>query len=204
MSPFLAWGDFHARSRFACSTISEEKWGTTRSLLNTPLPGIFFRGDWIYFNFELDCLSWSSLHINHEEANAIMLAAKRWAPQWANHRVLIHGGNQAAVRIINKGTRENELIVEELRDLFWLSARHNFHITALHFEGLCNPVADAISRLYEPQLLSRFYTALIDYLPRRFVHNMPLCNHMSVDSCRFVFSKCTGPPAHYAAAPGSS
>ena len=30
--PFLAWGDFHARSRFACSTISEEKWGTTRSL----------------------------------------------------------------------------------------------------------------------------------------------------------------------------
>ena len=29
---FLAWGDFHARSRFARSTISEEKWGTTRSL----------------------------------------------------------------------------------------------------------------------------------------------------------------------------
>ena len=27
-----AWGDFHARSRFARSTIPEEKWGTTRSL----------------------------------------------------------------------------------------------------------------------------------------------------------------------------
>ena len=24
---FLAWGDFHARSRFAGSTIPEEKWG---------------------------------------------------------------------------------------------------------------------------------------------------------------------------------
>ena len=33
MSPFLAWGDFHARLRFARSTIPEEKWGTTRSLL---------------------------------------------------------------------------------------------------------------------------------------------------------------------------
>ena len=32
MSPFLAWGDFHARSRFARSTIPEEKWGTTSSL----------------------------------------------------------------------------------------------------------------------------------------------------------------------------
>ena len=36
MSPFLAflaWGDFYARSRFARSTIPEEKWGTTRSLV---------------------------------------------------------------------------------------------------------------------------------------------------------------------------
>ena len=32
VSPFLAWSDFHARSCFACSTIPEEKWGTTRSL----------------------------------------------------------------------------------------------------------------------------------------------------------------------------
>ena len=29
---FLAWGDFHARPRFASSTIPEDKWGTTRSL----------------------------------------------------------------------------------------------------------------------------------------------------------------------------
>ena len=32
VSPFIAWGDFHARSSFARSTIPEEKWGTTRSL----------------------------------------------------------------------------------------------------------------------------------------------------------------------------
>ena len=32
VSPFLAWGDFHARSRFARFTIPGEKWGTTRSL----------------------------------------------------------------------------------------------------------------------------------------------------------------------------
>ena len=51
-TPFLAWGDFHAWSRFARSTIPEEKWGTTRSLgiktmgineqnhvLHKPVPG---------------------------------------------------------------------------------------------------------------------------------------------------------------------
>ena len=32
VSPFLAWGDFQARSHFARSTIPEEKWRTNRSL----------------------------------------------------------------------------------------------------------------------------------------------------------------------------
>ena len=32
ITPFLAWGDFHARSRFARFPIPEGKWGTTRSL----------------------------------------------------------------------------------------------------------------------------------------------------------------------------
>ena len=33
MSPLLAWDDFHARSRFARSTIPERKRGTTCSLV---------------------------------------------------------------------------------------------------------------------------------------------------------------------------
>ena len=36
VSPFLAWAEFHARSRFARLTIPEEKWGTTRSLQFLP------------------------------------------------------------------------------------------------------------------------------------------------------------------------
>ena len=38
-SPFLAWGDVHARPRFTRSTIPEEKWGTTRSLAGLILAG---------------------------------------------------------------------------------------------------------------------------------------------------------------------
>ena len=43
MSPFLAWGDFHARSRFVRSTIPEEKWGTTPSLPSTRHNQLFTR-----------------------------------------------------------------------------------------------------------------------------------------------------------------
>ena len=46
VSSFLAWGDFHARSRFARSIVPEEKWGTTRSLGNS-------RQSWI-----LDSMLW--------------------------------------------------------------------------------------------------------------------------------------------------
>ena len=35
LSTFLAWGDFHARSRSARSTIPNEKWGTACSLLSS-------------------------------------------------------------------------------------------------------------------------------------------------------------------------
>ena len=44
VSPFLAWGDFHERSRFTRSTIPEEKWGTTRSLIILLPPAAFNRG----------------------------------------------------------------------------------------------------------------------------------------------------------------
>ena len=33
VSPFLVWGDFQACLCFSCSSIPEEKWGTTHSLL---------------------------------------------------------------------------------------------------------------------------------------------------------------------------
>ena len=46
MSPFLAWGDFHARSPFARSIIPEEKWRTTPSLrLRGRLQEVWLRSD---------------------------------------------------------------------------------------------------------------------------------------------------------------
>ena len=50
---FLAWSDFHARSRFAPSTILHEKWGVIRSLIERKLKpctdALFF-----FFNIFID------------------------------------------------------------------------------------------------------------------------------------------------------
>ena len=54
---FLAWGGFHARSRFA-RPIPEEKWGTTRSLIYSPRPLLEVRkrenSIVIFISFKLD------------------------------------------------------------------------------------------------------------------------------------------------------
>ena len=51
VSPVFAWGDFHARSRFACSTTPEEKWETTRSL-------------WFFASDQFLSLRWITLWTN--------------------------------------------------------------------------------------------------------------------------------------------
>ena len=54
----LAWGDFHARSRFARFAIPEEKWGTTRSLLGDTN---FIFSCWKYPSFVRFADSWDIL-----------------------------------------------------------------------------------------------------------------------------------------------
>lgn len=166
--------------------------------------GGYFRGDWFYFNFALDSPAWAHLHINHKETLAIILAAKRWAPQWAHHRVIIHSDNQAAVQIINKGTTGNALIMEELRALFWLSALYNFHISCVYIEGSRNTIADAVSRLHDrPHLLS-FYSVLRERFPQSVVDDLALTSHMSVYSGSFIFSRFTRSSPGLATSEGSS
>lgn len=104
-----------------------------------------FRGDWFYFNSSINKPGWFALHIHHTETLAIVLAAQLWEHLWANYWVVIYSDNQPAAQIINKGTTGHTTITGTLRALFWLSAVHNFYITAIYLEGSCNTTADAIS-----------------------------------------------------------
>ena len=152
--------------------------------------GGFFQGDWFYHNFSIDRPDWDTLHINHKETLAIILAAKRWGTLWANQHVIIRSDNQAAVQIINKGTTANSVIMNELRALFWLSATCNFRITAVYLEGNRNVLADAISRLHTPEHLLNFYNMLCANFTQTAINTIPLREHMSADSLQFISSRC--------------
>ena len=91
----------------------------------------------------------------------MLIAARRWGSQWAGHQITLRCDNMAAVSIINRGSSRNPMVMDWLRELFWLSATHNFRIIALHVPGAINTRADALSRFE----FSRFWPALTDCSP---------------------------------------
>ena len=140
--------------------------------------GGVYEGDWFYINWDIDWPLVSQLHINSKEILAAYLAVCRWAPCWENKRIYIHSDNVTAVSAINKGTSRNPFIMACLRQLFWLSAQYNFHVSARFLPGVSNTVADDISRINEPG-------RMLKILP--YVSPSPLYQHMSYTSFSILF-----------------
>lgn len=153
--------------------------------------GDIYCGDWFYINWDLDWPLVSKLHINSKEILAAYLAVCRWAPYWRNKRIYIQSDNVTAVAAINKGTSRNPFIMRCLRQLFWLSATYNFHVSARFLPGISNTVADDISRLQEPGRLLRI-------LP--YVNPSPPCLHVSHSSFSFLFPQIPRPDCPHCSA----
>ena len=102
-----------------------------------------------------------NLHINYKEVLALEPALKRWAPLWANKKIFIHIDNQAAVSIVNKGSSWDPIVMDSLRNIFWMSAVYNFRLKAVYYPGKFNIVADSISRFHEPNGYVHLLHALI-------------------------------------------
>ena len=157
---------------------------------STQAAGALFQGDWFYMNWQLDLPQFSDEHINVKEALTVCFAARRWCHRWKNKRIIIHTDNTTALALINKGTSKSQIIMAELRNLFWLSTKFNFHIRAVHLPGSQNFAADAISRLHDKRYLLRFYYYC------QFAHipfSTSLLHHMSYASYMFVLSQVMVP-----------
>ena len=123
--------------------------------------GSFFQGQCMYMPFN----AWpgsEDLHINYKEVLTLEPAAFKWCHQWRNRHVKVHCDNQCAVAIINRGTAKNPFVMDSLRRLFWLSAVFNFKISAVYYPGYCNNIADACSRLHEPDGWIKLQNSLKD------------------------------------------
>ncbi|XP_063060227.1 uncharacterized protein LOC134453282 [Engraulis encrasicolus] len=110
--------------------------------------GGYFQGQWIADArpAEFRTLASGSASIALFEMYPIVAASVLWGKAWSRRRITMHCDNEAVVAIINKGRSSCPLIMPLLRRLTWQSVLFNFIVTAEHIPGLCNVVADSLSR----------------------------------------------------------
>ena len=147
--------------------------------------GALFENDWHYSNWEIDHPATKGFHINELEAFAVVLAARKWATAWRNHRVILLCDNATTVACINKCTSRNHIMMSYLRELFWLSASNNFHLKAVHVPGHQNVYADHISRLHDPKSFEYFMRHCLPQ-PLYISHLNP---HMSSNALSFLLCR---------------
>ncbi|XP_033762030.1 uncharacterized protein LOC117343680 [Pecten maximus] len=120
--------------------------------------GGYYNGDYFYVNWQLDLPPLAQEHINVKEFLAIYFAFCRWGPTLCNKHVIVYSDNKSAVSWINKGTSRNTLVMYILRLMFWMCAINNVSLKAKYLPGVCNNIADACSRLHEPDKLCLLYS----------------------------------------------
>jgi hypothetical protein len=149
--------------------------------------GMFWAGDWKYSVFEHDMPKADKLHINYKEVCAAVQSVERWADCWGNSQVIIHTDSTTTKAILNKGRSKNAFINGCLRRLFWLSARFNFTVRAIHIPGQINVIPDTISRLHESGKTKLLFQLLNNWFHAGACPPLDVTRHMSQQSFAFMF-----------------
>jgi hypothetical protein len=111
--------------------------------------GAFWNGEWVQERWDpsiAGMINEKLLFSPHLEVYPMLMAARKWGHRWAGMHVIVFSDNTAAISAINTGTARNDIVMVWLRELFWLSAKLSFRVTARHLPGKFNLLADALSR----------------------------------------------------------
>ena len=86
------------------------------------------------------------LNINQLELLTVVVCLKLWSSFFKGKKILIRCDNQASVSVLNSGATRDSFMQKCLREILFIAAKNEFEIRAVHFAGLENRVADALSR----------------------------------------------------------
>ena len=106
--------------------------------------GAYFNDAWFYEVLD-DKLR--NMSINWRELYAIVIAITTWGKQLASKRLLIYCDNLSICYILQKGTSKSEIIMDLVRQLFYICAQYNIELSAKYVSTVNNGIADSLSRL---------------------------------------------------------
>ena len=169
---------FHGFTPFVCD-MKPPSYELSTDACRTAGAGVFIN-DWFFCDFKSDFPNFSDEHINCLELLTILLAARRWAHLWSGYHIKVNCDNQSAVFAINKGSSRSKLFMSVLRELFWLSVKNNFRLTASYIEGSLNTVADMLSRLHDVTMRCKFVNMFGGLGSLNVANNMSYTSYLSL------------------------
>ena len=105
--------------------------------------GAFYANSWFQLQWPAASIDY---HITVKELLPIVIAAGIWGAQWANQSVVCRCDNEAVVHIINTGTSKDPTVMCLMRCLYFIVAKFDMILSAVHLAGSANGLADALSR----------------------------------------------------------
>ena len=93
-------------------------------------------------------VEWHHVNIMTKEMVPVVLACATWGRQWSGKHIHLHIDNMAVVEVLKKGSSKEPsgIVMHLLRCLSFGSAIFQFTYSAFHIPGVCNSLADDISR----------------------------------------------------------
>ncbi len=105
--------------------------------------GAYSQAAWFQYQWSA---ATTEYHITAKELLPIVIAAAIWGKAWAGKSILCRCDNEAVVYIINSGTSKDPTVMGLMRCLYFICAKFNLLISAVHLAGIANSLADALSR----------------------------------------------------------
>lgn len=97
-----------------------------------------------------------------KELYAIVVAACTWGHLWSRRRVTFYSDCMPVVQATTKGASRRRRMMQLLRVLHHVAARHSFIYRVIHVPGVDNPIADNLSRVFVYEQLSEATRAAIN------------------------------------------
>ena len=113
--------------------------------------GAYWSGRWLQ-----SCWTTAQQHmdITWKELFAIVSAVHTWGSSWSRRRILFHCDNRSVVDIWDKGSTRATHTMALVRLLYYCAVQHNLNVCVAHIPGVCNDIADALSRFQ----MNKFWT----------------------------------------------
>jgi hypothetical protein len=108
----------------------------------------YFEGDWFFTEWLTDLPEYKEAHINVLELLTILESAKRWGALWTGRHILVRSDNLALMSAINKASSRSPDLLKLVKELFWLSVRYDFRLSASYLPGKLNILSNKLSRLH--------------------------------------------------------